>query len=387
MAPAVSLLLASVFLFTSGTAALRAQSVSIPLDPERWVFSQKNFKLAQEEDASHNGEVVDHLGRRSLRVSKGLAYVRGVDFRDGILDVDMAAGANGRFLGVAFRVQSEDDYEVVFFRPGASGTTQAIQYTPGLLGANAWQIYTGPGYTAAATIPRNQWIHVRIVVRGLVAKVFLDHADQPSLVVPDLKLGNARGSIGFWGHSGDAYFANLSYTRDDSTHAPEGRRDLLPGTLTDWRLSEMFDAAEKDPAVYPDLRSLKWEKVQAESPGMVVINRYRRSPNILPPERDERIRGQVPDGKVVFARTTIRSDRNATRKMNFGYSDEVVVYLNGKPIYAGNNSLSFRQPGFLGLLDADSDAVYLLLSEGDNELVLAVTEYFGGWGFLCRLAP
>jgi len=387
MALAVSFFPASVLLLASVTATGQGRSVSIPLDPDRWVFSQKNFKLAQEEDASHNGEVVDHLGRRSLRVSKGLAYVRGVDFRDGILDVDMAAGANGRFLGIAFRVQSDDDYEVVFFRPGASGTTQAIQYTPGLLGANAWQLYTGPGYTAEATIPRNKWIHVRIVVRGLNAKLFLDHADQPSLVVPDLKLGYTRGSVGFWGHSGDAYFANLTYTPDDSAPAPEVRRDFLPGALTDWQLSEVFDAAVRDSAVPPDLRGLSWEKVEAESPGMVVINRYRRSPNVLPPERDERIRGQVPGGKVVFARTTIRSDRNTTRKLSLGYSDEVVVYLNGKPIYAGNNSLSFRQPGFLGLLDADSDAVYLPLSVGDNELVLAVTEYFGGWGFLCRLAP
>jgi hypothetical protein len=73
--------------------------------------------------------------------------------------------------------------------------------------------------------------------------------------------------------------------------------------------------------------------------------------------------------------------------MNFGYSDEVVIHLNGSPIYAGNNALSFRQPEFLGLLNLDSDAVYLSLKKGDNELALAVTEFFGGWGFLCRLVP
>ena len=364
----------------------QAQSSVVPLTPDRWTISQTNFKLEQEEDSSHNGEVVEYLGRQSLRVSKGLAYVRDVDFRNGTIEVDMAPGANGRFLGVAFRVQTEDDYEVIFFRPGASGSTQAVQYTPGLRGANAWQIYTGPGYTAAADIPRNQWIHVRIVVSGLVAKLFLNHAVEPSLVVPDLKLGYARGSVGFWGHSGDAYFSNLRYTVDNAAYTPEAKRDLLPGALTEWELSEMFDVAEKDPALYPDLHSLNWEKVEAENPGMVVINRYRRSPNILPPDREERIRGLVPGSKVVFARTTIRSERNQLRRMNLGYSDEVVVYLNGKPVYAGNNTLGFRQPGFLGLLDVHSDAVYLPLEKGDNELVLAVTEFFGGWGFICQLA-
>ncbi len=350
-------------------------------------MSQKNFKLEQEEDSSRNGRVVDYLGRRCLRVSKGLLYARGVDFQNGTIDVDMAPAANGRFLGVAFRVQSEDAYEVIFFRPGASGSTQAIQYTPALLGANAWQIYTGSGYTAAANIPRSQWIHVRIVVAGRVARLFLDNAAEPALVVPDLKLGHARGSIGFWGHSGDACFSNLSYTPDSAAYAPEVIRDFLPGALTDWQLSEMFDATERDPATLPDARKLKWEKVEAENPGMVVINRYRRSPNVLPPEREERIRGHARRGNVVFARTTISSDRDQIRKMNFGYSDEVVIHWNGKPIYTGNNALSFRQPGFLGLLDVDSDAVYLPLRQGDNELVLAVTEYFGGWGFICRLVP
>jgi hypothetical protein len=147
----------------------------------------------------------------------------------------------------------------------------------------------------------------------------------------------------------------------------------------------MFDATETNPALYPDVHGLKWEKVAAESPGMVVINRYRESGNVLPPEKEARLRGDVRGGKVVFARTTIYSDRDEIRKMSLGYSDEAVVFLNGAPIYSGNNTLSFRQPEFLGLLDAASDAVYLPLKKGENELLLAVTEFFGGWGFLCRL--
>jgi hypothetical protein len=64
-----------------------------------------------------------------------------------------------------------------------------------------------------------------------------------------------------------------------------------------------------------------------------------------------------------------------------------VVYLNGRPVYAGNNTIGAREHGFLGLLNPDNDAVYLQLKEGDNELMLAVTEFFGGWGFICRLDP
>jgi hypothetical protein len=186
---------------------------------------------------------------------------------------------------------------------------------------------------------------------------------------------------------GDACFSDLRYTPEGDSADPPVRPAFLREALTDWELSDAFDATDRDPAAYPDVRSLKWERVEAENPGMVVINRYRRSPNVLPPDREERVGGRRTGGKFVLARTNIRTDRDEVRKLKLGYSDEVVVFLNGRPVYSGNNSLAFRQPKFLGLLDAESDAVYLPLRKGSNELVLAVTEYFGGWGFLCRLEP
>ena len=360
--------------------------IEIPLDAGRWIIGDENFKLDPADRQLRNGEIVDFLGRRAMRVSKGLFRARDVDFRDGTIDADIAFAANGVFFGVVFRAASADQYEVVFFRPGASGTTQAIQYTPGLLGANVWQLYTGPGSTASAEIRRERWIHVRIVVRGAEARLFLDGAAEPALIVPELRSGNARGSIGFWGHMGDAYFADIRYT--PGPDAPSAARpDFLPGALTDWELSEIFDAERLDPSVFPTVGSLKWERVKAENPGMVVINRYRRSPNVLPPDRDERVRGLRTGGKFVLARTTIRSDRDEIRRLKLGYSDEVVVFLNGAPVYSGNNSLYFREPKFLGLLDGQGDSVYLPLRKGDNEVVLAVTEYFGGWGFQCLLEP
>jgi hypothetical protein len=94
----------------------------------------------------------------------------------------------------------------------------------------------------------------------------------------------------------------------------------------------------------------------------------------------------MPAAEVVFAKTIIHSDREQIRKLQLGYSDDVVVYLNGTPLFVGNNELGFRQANFLGLLDTQSDAVFLPLHAGDNELLLAVTEFFGGWGFMCQLA-
>ena len=63
------------------------------------------------------------------------------------------------------------------------------------------------------------------------------------------------------------------------------------------------------------------------------------------------------------------------------------MFLNGTILYRGRSAQSFRDPAFLGIVDAENDAVFLPLIRGDNELRLAVTELGGGWGFIGRLAP
>jgi hypothetical protein len=42
-------------------------------------------------------------------------------------------------------------------------------------------------------------------------------------------------------------------------------------------------------------------------------------------------------------------------------------------------------PDFLGIVNLDNDMLYIPLKKGRNELVLAVSEIGGGWGFICRL--
>jgi hypothetical protein len=73
------------------------------------------------------------------------------------------------------------------------------------------------------------------------------------------------------------------------------------------------------------------------------------------------------------------------KKLSIGYSDEVSVFLNGKILYRGRAAQGFREPGFLGIISPEDDAVYLPLKKGSNELMLAVSEIGGGWGFICRL--
>src|SRR5271170_4859289 len=130
-----------------------AQSISVPLGRERWTIGEKNERIGPNKNLESNGKVVAHLGRPSLCLVKGFAFVRDLDLQNGTIDADMSFDKDGYFIGLAFRVRSEDDYELFFFRNGAAGTNQAIQYTPGFLGANAWQIYNVPHYAGPGDFP------------------------------------------------------------------------------------------------------------------------------------------------------------------------------------------------------------------------------------------
>ena len=59
-----------------------------------------------------------------------------------------------------------------------------------------------------------EWISLKIVVDGAQARLYVNGAEQPALVVNDLKLGSeAQGTIGLWVDVGTrAYFANLKVT-------------------------------------------------------------------------------------------------------------------------------------------------------------------------------
>jgi len=58
------------------------------------------------------------------------------------------------------------------------------------------------------------------------------------------------------------------------------------------------------------------------------------------------------------------------------------VFLNGAALFTADDSYSFERPRREGLIGLDQGTVYLPLRAGENELVLAVTDVFGGWGLM-----
>jgi Tol biopolymer transport system component len=130
---------------------------TIPLTPDRWTAT----------DSLRFG---DYQGRPSLYINRGVALANGVELRDGTLEYDMVVPRGGNFMGAVFHATSAENSEVIFFRPGQSGTMESVQYAPALNGvAAAWQIYHGEGANAAVPLAFDQWLHVRIDIAGVTA--------------------------------------------------------------------------------------------------------------------------------------------------------------------------------------------------------------------------
>ncbi len=361
--------------------AVRAQVpsvLSLPPDSPRWELEAE-------------AKTAEYKGRACLRLDGGAAIVRDLEFRDGVIDVDVATPAKRGFFGIQFRIANEGaDAEWFYLRPHKSGAPDAMQYTPVLHTGLNWQIYSGPGFTGAVDIPKDEWFHLRIEVVGAQARLFVSDMEKPALVAPDLKSGIRKGAVALAVLTGETYFANFTL-RETPPAAWERHLPPMPaGTLTSWSLSPSYDALARDlekPLAAAEIAAMPWERVEAEPPGFVVINRYRDSPHPrVTFQSDFSTRLQPQQGtRVVYAKTTIASDSERTARLAVGYSDEVRVYCNGRILWRGRSAQNFRDPAFLGIMSADDDAVYLPLKKGDNELILAVSELGGGWGFVCRV--
>ena len=362
------------------SVCLRAQEkLEMPPDSPRW-------------ELQGEAKPAEYQGRKCLFLDGGAAVVKDFEMRDAVIDVDVSTPATRGFFGFQFRLSDEGaNGEWVYLRQHKSGLPDAMQYTPILnTGAN-WQIYNGRGFTGAVDIPKNVWFHLRLAVSGAQAKLYVEDMDKPALVMDDLKSGVQKGQLALYVLTGATYFSNFRVQRTPDAPWQRHLPAMPSGTLIDWKLSPVYDALQRNleqPLSEAESDALQWQDVEAEPPGFVVIYRYRQAPHLsvsFANDFSRRLEPQ-PGMKLVYARTTIDSDRDQIKKLYIGYSDDVSVFLNGKILFRGRSAQYFRDPGFLGIVNPENDAVYLPLKKGRNELLLAVSEIGGGWGFICRLS-
>lgn len=349
-------------------AAPVAPQAVIPFDSPRWDHV--------------DSQVAEHLGRMSMQ---GSAILRDADFRDGVIEFDIAVDGRRSYPGVLFRMQGTDTYEHVYVRPHRAGLyPDAVQYTPEINGISSWQLYNGKGYTAGTRLSTGTWVAVRIEVKGSQARVFIGSSGAPTLGIHHLELEACAGAIALNGpKDSSAWFSNFRF-HEDSTLAFDAPppAEPVPGVLRDWWITKVYPAGKVGKDRYPNFYSIfgaGWKPVTAAPSGLVDISRVRGRAN--PGD---------PAGDLVLARTFVEADEARDVTLTFGYSDDVEVYLNGRHLFSGRSGYQYRDPSFLGILGPFDD-LHVHLEKGLNEILLMVTERFGGWGFNVRadtaLAP
>jgi len=320
-------------------------------------------------------EVRDFMGRSALYLNRSFANSVDVQLEEGVIEFDFASAHQSGFVGVSFH-----DHDVIgeqfYVRFHNTGLPDATQYTPVLGGLAGWQIYTGPNFAVATDVPAEYWNHVRIVIEGDRADIFFNDMDTPLIHVPDLLSNVGGGGVALYasdrpGMDTGAYFSNIVVRPLESGEGVIGvaaeEAELPSGLVTEWSVSEPFSEdllIGYASLAHMDLEELTWAALDVERNGIANLGR---------------LAGPTPEAQTVFARMTLSAEEAELRLVRFGYSDRVRVYLNGELLFLANSRWRSRDHRFLGTIGWE-DQIAAHLRAGDNELIFAVSEAFGGWG-------
>jgi hypothetical protein len=220
----------ALLVLTAGGHATKTQIQVLRLD-----------SMAGLEAVNTKADIVMYRGRRALHLAPArnhepdresmVALVSGTDFKDGTIEAEVAGvpitemdpTARG-FVGVEFRSQEQGARaENIYLRPTNGRAddqlrrNHSVQYES--LPDFPWHRLRSeaPGvYESYVDLEAGAWTKIKIEVAGTKARLYVNGAAQPCLIVNDLKLGDVRGQVGLWAYiATDAYFSNLKVTRID----------------------------------------------------------------------------------------------------------------------------------------------------------------------------
>jgi hypothetical protein len=173
-------------------------------------------------------------GKKSVHVTEdrrdrpgpALAIVTDSELAEGTIEL-MVAGAPAAgapegsrgFIGVAFHVQNERSTHRAFYLRPTNGRAEdqlrrnhATQYVNHP--SYPWHRLRKeePGvYESYVDLEPEVWTRMKVVVTATQARLYVNGAEQPALIVNDLKPGPASGRVALWiGQGTDAYFADLT---------------------------------------------------------------------------------------------------------------------------------------------------------------------------------
>jgi hypothetical protein len=351
------------------------KDIEISMDPKNWRY-----------DTAATDFIV-HRGVKAMRLKTSApVYLKEHLFSNGTIEFDIEVG--GGFPGIAFRMTNDwkdgESFYIRYFGTTSPESRTTLQYCATIGGVSTWDL--SDEYQAGAVLNVPGWNHVRMVVSGYQMKVFVNNMTTPALVVPRLEGESMSGGINFSG--GAATIANLVIKA--TTENLDSAAGLLYTTnetrfLCRWKVSQPqpFEHGRdvvpplpfmrgRRPDGFPD-SSTVWSDINAEPRGIINLTR-----KFGPSANDAR--------RLVWLKTTLHSDQLQERRLHIGFSDEIWLFVNGQLLYVDKNH--FGTPGQKfpkGRCTIENATITLPLKQGENEVLIALSNYFYGWGMIMRL--
>lgn len=346
-------------LLLTALAPLHAADTAIPMEPSRWQLE--------------SGEFLRYKGVPALKIpTPSKAILKDLVFSDGTIEFDMEPGSNGG-PGIGFRRSGPGEYEYFYLRPAAKGPQagDACQYAPYVRNVLLWDLL--PRFQGPAPFRLNDWNHVRIVVAGARARIYINQSPKPVLDIGRLEGNPARGGILL---NGPAIFANLRVLPGVTNGLPP-QPVVEPADrsfVRDWTLSPAASLQPDQELTERDIPATAsgWRPVRAERAGLLNLTREYG----------------LPEGRsIAWLRTTIDRRAAGHAQVALGWSEEVWVFVNGKLAFSGKNRYLIpeerKDPD--GRCAPTNGHFSLPLKQGRNDIVVALANSFYGWGLIFRL--
>ncbi len=354
------------------------QSQVIPMESAYWEYDSSKVEFIRHRSAS---------AAQSINGNYFELILKDQTFMDGIIEFDVELTGNG-FPGIVFRSSQDqkngEHFYIRSFGEFSPLKRTTLQYAALVDGVSLWDLTDE--YQAGATIYKEGWNHIKLVIAGKQMRAYINDMEKPALSVPKLEGTETSGGITL---SGNVIYANFQVkhgvTEGLNPDAGVVSTENDPRYIRNWQVSNAIDFPFGNdlvialPGMYGTLiksdlpdSTTKWENLYAEDRALVNLTR--------------KFGAVQNDGRrLAWIKTYLHSAKAQERTINLGFSDEIWIFINGQPLYVDKNyygTPSQKEPR--GRCTIENTSIKVPLTEGDNEILIGLANYFYGWGIIAR---
>ena len=359
------------------------KEIIIPMLAKYWKYDSTKVEFV-----SHRGVPSAH----SINTRNNSGYqifLKNYIFTNGTIEFNVELTGQG-FPGINFRMSDDlktgENFYIRSFGKVTPLERTTLQYAAIIDGGSMWDL--SDEYQAGANIWQEGWNHVKMIVSGKQMLVYVNDLLKPALQIPELESGSASGTIFLSGNviyssfkiipdatEGLSPMSGIDLTKNDSRYIrkwqvtdqkdfPFGKDILmpLPGASGKFVKSDL-----------PDSNTV-WKPVEAEDRAIVNLSRIHK-------------KDVATQRRLAWLKTTVYSEKAQEKTLYLGFSDEVWVFINGEFLHVDKNY--YGTPGQKnpqGRCTIENSCIKIPLKEGKNEIMIALSNYFYGWGIIAKWA-